>query len=93
MEEERFITVTDENNQEIKIEVLDIFTVKEYPDKEYILYSKGEIEGENERTYVAIIKESEEEFELNAIEDEKEWAIVQKQILENINEELGDNNG
>ena len=47
------IKVTNPENQTFEVEVLDIFTVTGYEDKDYILYSLGEeIDADNEQAYV-----------------------------------------
>ncbi len=82
-EEEVFdntLTVTDENNIPVTIEVLDIFKLDQYPDKEYIFYTKNEEEGEYLKTYVSILNEQEETASLDAIEDEAEFNLVQQYI-------------
>ena len=82
-EEEVFdntLTVTDENNIPVTIEVLDIFKLDQYPEKEYIFYTKNEEEGEYIKTYVSILNEQEETASLDAIEDEAEFNLVQQYI-------------
>ena len=83
---DRTLVVTDENNNQVEIEVLDIFTVDSYPDKEYILYTKNEIEGEYVKTYVSILQETETSVTLLGIEDETEFAAVQEKINSNFEE-------
>ena len=79
---DRTLVVTDENNNQVEMEVLDIFTVDSYPDKEYILYTKNETEGE----YVTILQETETSVTLLGIEDETEFAAVQEKINSNFEE-------
>lgn len=74
------LVVTDENNNQVTIQVLDIFTLDEYPGKEYIFYTKNEEEGEYIKTYVSILDEQETTASLNTIEDEDEFNIVQQYI-------------
>ena len=90
--EDNILVITDENGNESKIEVLDIFSLEEYPGKEYIFYTKGEIsnDGEYEQTYVSILNEDETSATLEAIEDELEFTQVQKYINQSIKEELGE---
>ena len=92
MEEQNILNITDENGNPSQIEVLDIFTLDEYPGKEYIFYTKGEIsnDGEYEQTYVSILKEEETSAILEAIEDELEFTVAQKYIHQKIKEELGE---
>ena len=77
MEEQNILNITDENGNPSQIEVLDIFTLDEYPGKEYILYTKGETEGDLVKTYVSILEETEDEANLISIDDEAEFARVQ----------------
>lgn len=81
------LNVTDENNQPVQIEVLDIFTVDQYPGKEYILYTKNETEGEYIKTYVSILDEKEDSATLESITDDNEFAVVQEAINKNFDEE------
>lgn len=92
MDNERTLTVLDENNQETTIEVLDIFSIDKYPGKEYILYTKGEEEGDFIKTYISILQETETTADLVAIEDENEFNAVQDFINSNYNdaEEVGE---
>lgn len=86
MDNERMITIVDENNQEVNVEVLDIFTIDEYPGKEYILYTKGEEEGDFVKTYISILQETDTTADLVAIEDENEFNAVQNFINSNYND-------
>ncbi len=83
---DRTLVVTDENNNQVEIEVLDIFKVDSYPEKEYILYTKNETEGEYIKTYVSILQETETSVTLLGIEDEAEFAAVQDKINSNFEE-------
>ena len=79
------IKVITATNKTLEIEVLDIFNVEGYKDKDYILYSLGEeIDKEDEQAYVSIIKQKKGNYSLVEITDEKEWKIVQKTIEESI---------
>jgi len=84
--EDYMMDIYDENGNLIKIEVLDIFEVEGY-DKKYIIYSKGEIENDNERVYVSILEYNENKSTFKPIEDDKEWEDV-REALENRN--IGD---
>ena len=90
--EDNILLITDEEGNEIKIEVLEIFSLDEYPGKEYVFYTKGEVsnDGEYEQTYVSVLKEEETSATLEAIEDELEFTQVQKYIHQKIKEKLGD---
>lgn len=86
MEENNILNITDENGNAAQIEVLDIFTVDAYPGKEYILYTKGETEGDLVKSYVSILEETEDTANLLAIEDEEEFNKVQDAINLSIEE-------
>lgn len=78
------LQVMDENNEMVEIQVIDFFQLEEY-DHEYILYTKGEKEGNDVITYVSIINEiSDDEIQLEAITDKEE----EKKVDEKINQEL-----
>ena len=83
---DRTLVVTDENNNQVEVEVLDIFTVDSYPGKEYILYTKNETEGDYIKTYVSILQETDTTVTLLGIEDETEFAAVQDKINSNFDE-------
>ena len=80
MDQDYMLNITDENGNEVQVEVLDIFSLEAYPGKEYILYTKGEVEGDMEKTYVSILQETDTEAILSTIEDENEFNAVQDYI-------------
>lgn len=84
---DNIITVIDENGIEKEVEVLDIFTVNGYEDKEYILYTQNkEVSQDSVEVLVSILnKAGENSYSLLNIEDEREWESVQKAI-----DEMGD---
>lgn len=80
---DNIITVIAENNQQIKIEVLDIFSVVGYEDKDYILYTQNqEIDNDNIKAYISILENKDGNYSLTAITDDKEWIEVQKAVQE-----------
>lgn len=82
--EEKIIKVTTENGQEIEAEVLDIFNVEGY-NNDYCLYTFGEeVDNDNERVYVSIIKETEDGYNFEAITDENEWNAVREALNESM---------
>lgn len=83
---ENKITITTPDNKEIEVEVLDIFNVVGYEEKDYIMYTLGEkINEENEKVYISILNDrGNNTFELLEISDEKEWEAVQQAIQEEI---------
>lgn len=83
---ENKITITTPDNKEIEVEVLDIFNVVGYEEKDYIMYTLGEkINEDNERVYISILNDrGNNTFELLEISDEKEWEAVQQAIQEEI---------
>lgn len=91
---DNFIDVTTEDGQKYKAEVIDIFNVDEYPDKDYIMYSFGENVGEDqERVYVSIIEDNDDECRLQGISDPREWSIVQEAIKNFSDDEEDDVDG
>jgi len=92
--EENKITITTPDHKEMEVEVLDIFNVVGYEEKDYIMYTLGEkINEDNERVYISILNDKgNNTFELLGISDEKEWETVQQAIQEEIAHEDEMNN-
>ena len=86
-DDDRFISVVDENGQEFKAEVIDIFQVKGYEGNNYIIYSFGErVDDNTDKVYVSKIEElADGSINLNAISDNTEWEAVNNAINEIIN--------
>ena len=85
---DNYINVIMEDGTKYKIEVIDIFNLDEYEEKEYIVYSLGEeVNDDQEKIYVSIIENKDDTYNLIKIEDEKEWEKVQEKIANLINEE------
>ena len=77
------LIVSDENGNEYSINIIDIFTINEYPGKRYIAYTLEESEDEEYmKGYVSLLEESEDEFSLLTINDDNEWNLVQKKFDE-----------
>ena len=78
-----FIDVVTPEGEEKKAEVLDIFTVEGYEDKDYILYTYGkEVDENNVEVFVSVLRKDGDVFNLENIEDETEWEEVQQAIDE-----------
>lgn len=78
---ENELVVSGENGVKYKIKVIDIFTVEEYPEKEYIAYTFEEpVDAEHIKAYISILKETETDFSLLGISDKAEWDIVQQEF-------------
>lgn len=92
--EENKIIITTPDHKEMEVEVLDIFNVVGYEEKDYIMYTLGEkINEDNERVYISILNDKgNNTFELLGISDEKEWEAVQQAIQEEIAHEDEMNN-
>ena len=89
---DNFIEVVTEDGKKYKAEVIDIFSVDEYPDKDYIIYSFGEkVSEEDEKVYVSIIENKNDEYNLVGISDPTEWKVVQEAIA-NTAEDKGEVN-
>ena len=85
MEDGFNIPITDLNGKEYKARVLDIFSVKEYPDNDYIMYSIGKGTGDKIQVNVSrVIINEDKGLDLVGIEDDKEWDIVNSAIDEHI---------
>lgn len=83
---ENLIKVINSNGEELEVEVLDIFTVDGYEDKEYILYTMNkEVDNNNVEVYVSTLERTDTGFNLNDITDELEWKVVQEAV-----DEMGD---
>lgn len=77
------ITVTTENGKKVKVEVIDIFQVAGYENKDYILYTQNiEVDKDNIKAYISILEEKDGNYTLKGIEDNKEWNDVQKALEE-----------
>lgn len=88
---DNFIDITTDDGLKYKAEVIDIFNVDEYPDKDYIIYSFNEKFGEDEeKVYVSIIEEDGDDCKLQGISDPREWAIVQEAIKTSSDEDEDD---
>lgn len=80
---DNYIKVTGDNGVDYIVEVLDIFGVTNYPDKEYILYTRNnEVDNDNIEAFVSILKQENDNYYLLNIEDEEEWKQVSKAIEE-----------
>lgn len=78
-----FITIVDDQGKELEVEVLDIFTVAGYENKDYIMYTMNkEIDENNIEVLVSILEKKGNVYNLETITDEKEWEEVQKAINE-----------
>lgn len=77
------IKVTTEEGNQIEVEVLDIFGVAGYEDKEYIMYTQNkEVDEDNIKVFISILHKENDQYQLLGIADEQEWATVQKAINE-----------
>lgn len=82
-----------EDGIEKEANVIDIFGLKNYPNKEYIVYTFSDSEEEG-KVCISILEEADDSFNFKTIEDETEWKEVQNAIKE-LEEDLeqGDENG
>lgn len=80
---DNIIKVTTDDGKTLEVEVLEIFSVTGYEDKEYILYTQNkEVDSDNIKAYISILEQNEDNFNLLGITDENEWNEVQKAIEE-----------
>ena len=80
---ENVITVVTENGQKTQVEVIEIFQVEGYENKDYILYTQNiEVDDDNIKAYISILEENNGSYSLKGIEDDNEWTAVNKAIEE-----------
>ena len=80
---DNIITITTVDGKLTKVEVIDIFSVVGYEDKDYILYTQNiEVDKDNIKAYVSILEENDGVYSLKEIEDEKEFEDVQAALKE-----------
>ena len=77
------IVVFDSDWKELEVEVLDIFGVKAYPSKEYILYTMNkEVDQDNIECYISLLVKDGDKYTLDSIDDPRELEIVKKACME-----------
>lgn len=76
------IEVIGEDGLKFEVEVLDIFSVKGYDNKDYILYTRNKEIDNNIEVYISILKKNGNEYQLLNIENEEEWKAVQMAVDE-----------
>lgn len=80
---DNIITITTVDGKQTKVEVIDIFSVVGYEDKDYILYTQNiEVDKDNIKAYVSILEENDGVYSLKEIEDQKEFEDVQAALKE-----------
>lgn len=78
---DNMFSLKDQNGKEYRAEVIDIFSVDEYPDNDYLLYSFGNTVGNDVQVNISkAIVNSTGGIDLVGIEDDKEWAAVNKAV-------------
>lgn len=91
MEEKNTFTIMDEKGKEVTCEVLFTFDSEETK-KSYIVYTDNTTDDDgNVRVYASIYNKESENTELQPIQTEREWKIVET-ILNSIQEENNQNN-
>lgn len=77
------ITVTMDDGRSLEIEVITIFSLDKYNDRNYIVYTLGEkLENDQEKVYISILERDQDNFNLSSIEDSTEWEDVQLAVNE-----------
>ncbi len=80
---DNLIKVIDLEGNEVEVEVLDIFSVTGYEDKEYIMYTMNKkLDDNNVEVLISVLEKVGEQYNLETITDEAEWEEVQKAIDE-----------
>lgn len=80
---ENIIDIYDLEGNKFKVEVLDVFTVDGYEDKNYVVYTRNvEVDKDNVEIYVSILEQNGDKYNFATIEDESEWEAVQAAMKE-----------
>lgn len=77
------VLITNAKGQQIEANVLKAFTLKEN-NKDYIVYTFGENDGNDIKTYTSRIREENGEYYFDAITDDNEWEKVKQVIMEEL---------
>ena len=86
MEEERKLTIIDEEGNEQEVEVIVAFEFKD-TEQEYVVYTQNETDDNGNITiYVSKINEVDGESKLSGIDDEEEWSRI-KDVLRELSKE------
>ena len=80
------VLITNAQGQQVEANVLKAFTLKEN-NKDYIVYTFGEIDQGNTKTYTSCVREENGEYYFDAITDDSEWEKVRNVIIEEFNGE------
>ncbi len=70
------MTVKTADGRDWQIMVIDTFTVDEYPDKNYIVYTFGE-QGSPDtiKSYISVLNENDNYFSLNSMSEEEQTIV------------------
>ena len=86
MEEERKLTIIDEEGNEQEVEVIVAFEFKD-TEQEYVVYTQNETDDNGNITiYVSKINEVDGESKLSGIDDDEEWSRI-KDVLRELSKE------
>ncbi len=81
MEDPKKMLITEKNGNEIEVDVVTSFYNKD-ESRQYVMYTKGEKQGENTIVYVSIISKEDDKIYLDDIESDEEWLSVKSIIKE-----------
>lgn len=80
--ENNIITIL-KDNEKMEVEVLDIFSVVGYENKEYILYTMNEeVDDDNVKAYISILEQDGDNYVMKEITDEQELMDVENAVKE-----------
>ena len=86
IEEERKLTIIDEEGNEQEVEVIVAFEFKD-TEQEYVVYTQNETDDNGNITiYVSKINEVDGESKLTGIDEEEEWSRI-KDVLRELSKE------
>lgn len=81
------VIITNSQGQKVEATVIKAFTLKEN-NKDYIVYTFGENNDNNVKTYVSCVREENGEYYFDSINDDNEWEKVKDVI---VNERMSSN--
>ena len=85
--EDYLVSLVDDQGNNFKAEILDIFEVQGYEGNDYVVYTFGEKSGENdEKLYISkiVALDNDDGFNFAGITDNDEWAAVEAAFNESL---------
>jgi len=84
------VNIENENGETEQAEILLQFTIKQFSNKKYVIYTCNEKDGDgNVILYSAMIVPDEEGFVFKKIETEEEWSVI-KELIKHMSRQDGE---